>query len=273
MHARIQPGPRFRHAAILAAAALATAAWSQSPALPTSAPASAAQNLPAAQPTQTPPAAGAQPVAPAPRAYHARVEFTGNRLSISAENSSLNDILREIAKLTGMKITGGVNDERVYGSYGPDSAQSVVNQLLDGTGTNVMLLETSQHTLAELVLTPRNGGPTPPSPNAASEEERNQENMPPTPGNRRRDFMPNGRNDRFSTNPAMGNRPTDQAPEGLQPPVIQQQPTAPTGTDATTPPPDASQQSPNGVKTPQQIYDDLVKQQAQQQQTAPTPPQ
>jgi hypothetical protein len=272
-----KPASRFRQAALLTAAPLllASVAWSQLPTPPpaaqTTPSAHPAQTLPPAQPTQIQPPTSLKPAAtPTPHAYRARVEFSGNQLSIAAENSSLNEILGEIAKLTGMKITGGVTDERVYGSYGPDSAQVVLNELLDGTGTNVMLLETPQHNLAELVLTPRNGGPTPPSPNAAREEERNEENLPPGLAGRRRDMPPGDRRDRFDGNPGQENRSSEQ-PQSSQPP---QPPTA--SSENTTIQPDASQQSPNGVKTPQQIYEDLVKQQAQQaqqQQTPTTPPQ
>jgi len=226
------------------------------------------QTLPAAQPTQSQPtAAPPSAITPAPHAYRARVDFANNQLTIAAENSSLNEILSEISKLTGMKITGGVNDERVYGSYGPDSAQAVLNQLLDGTGTNILLLETPQHTVAELVLTPRNGGPTPPNPNAARDEERNEENLPPGLGGRRRDMQPGGRRGQIENNPYQENRLAD------QPQPIQQPTTPPANGDPNTPQPDASQQSLNGVKTPQQIYEDLVKQQAQQQQAPTTPPQ
>jgi hypothetical protein len=268
---------RFRQAALFAAAAgpllLASIAFSQL----STRPIPAAQNapstrpapaLPPAQPTQVQPAASLQPATtPAPHAYRARVEFSGNQLSITADNSSLNEILSEISRLTGMKITGGVTDERVYGSYGPDSAQVVLNQLLDGTGTNVMLLETPQHNLAELVLTPRNGGPTPPSPSASRDEERDEESLPPGLAGRRREFPTGGRRDRFDGTPGQENRQFEQPQPGQQPPAPPANPETPSTQ------PDASQQSPNGVKTPQQIYEELVRQQAQQQQTPTTPPQ
>jgi hypothetical protein len=187
---------------------------------------------------------------------------------IAAENSSLDEILGDIARLTGMKITGGLTDERVYGSYGPDSAQVVLNQLLDGTGTNVVLLETPQHTLAELVLTPRNGGPTPPSPHASRDDDRNEENLPPGLGGRRRDMQPGGRHGQVEGNLYPENHPSEQPQPALQPA------TPPNSGDPAAAQPDSSQQPLNGGKSPQQIYEDLVKQQAQQQQQTPTiPPQ
>ncbi len=284
---------RTRSAALFCAAAapivLASAAHAQ---LPTPAPRLPAQpthptsattagttaarpatSLPAAQPTQPAVQIPRAATQPAPRAYRARVEFDNNQLTIAAENSSLDEILSEIARLTGMKITGGVTDERVYGSYGPDTAQAILNELLDGTGTNVLLLETPQHTVSELVLTPRNGGPTPPSPSAAREEERNEENLPPGLGGRRREFPGGGRRDRFGGEPSQANRAQEQQQQNGQSQQFGQPPEPATGNENSSAQPDAAQQSPNGVRTPQQIYDDLVKQQAQQQQTPTTPPQ
>ena len=66
--------------------------------------------------------------------------------------------------------------------------------------------------------------------------------------------------------PGQENRQFEQPQPALQSPT-------PIGAELPPMQPDASQQSPNGVKTPQQIYEDLVKQQAQQQQTPTTPPQ
>ena len=126
--------PNFCQLPILAAVAapllLVSAALSQLPTRPAATARTApsprpAPPLPPAKPTQVQPAASSQPAATAaPHAYRARVEFSGNQLSITAENSSLNEILSEISRLTGMKITGGVADERVYGSYGQTPRKS-----------------------------------------------------------------------------------------------------------------------------------------------------
>ncbi len=96
-----------------------------------------------------------------------------------ADNSSLNGILRAVAQCTGMKITGGVTDQRVYGNYGPAMPATVLATLLDGTETNVLLKETAQDQPAELILTPRTGGPTPPSPTQVSEEDADDSAVPP----------------------------------------------------------------------------------------------
>ena len=140
--------------------------------------------LPATQPTSLPstpavattPAAGSlpAPIAATPlagepmssRPKRAQVTFIDRQLNVRANDSSLNQILRSISRATGLKITGGVQDQRVFGNYGPASTSSVLATLLDGTGTNIVLLEGDVTTPPELILTPRGGGPTPPNPNA-----------------------------------------------------------------------------------------------------------
>ncbi|MDE1176083.1 MAG: hypothetical protein PW789_05690 [Edaphobacter sp.] len=143
--------------------------------------------IPPTGPTQVPATPDPTPVAAVPAtspmpmnqaqspAQPATVSYSGTQLAIVASNSSLNQILRDISKQAGVKITGGVADERVYGKYGPGALTEILGELLDGTGSN-MLFVAGDHTGGELVLTPRNGGPTPPNPNAArfdrAEEER-----------------------------------------------------------------------------------------------------
>jgi hypothetical protein len=102
--------------------------------------------------------------------HPARVTYTSGQLLVLADNSSLNQILHRIGHETGMKITGGVADERVFGQYGPASPAKVLGELLDGTGSNMLFMHATSAAPAELVLTPRHGGPTPPNPDAYSEE-------------------------------------------------------------------------------------------------------
>lgn len=209
-------------------------------------------NLPPAPPTQS------QPIASAPSTTRAHIEYTANRLTITADNSSLSQILGDIGQATGMKITGGVTDERVYGTYGPDTPQAVLTALLDGTSTNMLLLESHQRTVQELILTPRNGGPTPPSISPARPFDRDNTDRPEPPGGRRAGAF-------GGFGPGRGFHPDPSAINPNQP-QLQPQPTQPPGT-----PPETTQQSPNGVKTPQQIYEELVRQQQKQQPA--TPPQ
>ena len=134
------------------------------------------QNLPATPPTAlpgqvapgTPQAPGTlQPAAPAPDPpRRAEVILTRGLLQIRADNSSLNQILRSISHITGMKITGGVEEQRVFGSYGPASLSTVLATLLSGTGANILLLGGNTGAPPELVLTSRSGGSVPPGPNS-----------------------------------------------------------------------------------------------------------
>jgi hypothetical protein len=131
-----------------------------------------ASNLPPTAPTsaaaaQTVPlsATPTQPDA-ATKAHRAEVHYDAGLISVNANNSSLNQILREISRQTGMKITGGVKEERVFGHYGPATPDVILATLIDGTTTNMVLLQTAANTPEELILTPRAGGASPPNPNA-----------------------------------------------------------------------------------------------------------
>jgi hypothetical protein len=189
------------------------------------------------------------------------VTYTNGLLSISAANSSLNQILRDISRLTGMKITGGVVDERVFGTYGPAAPAKILTTLLDGTGSNVLLIQNPAGSVVsrstapvELVLTPRHGGPTPPNPNAPRFNDgfQPEDNRPPQTIMNRPLPPPSVP----VTDPnSIVSSPITPAATAPPPPATSTDPTAPATQD----------QSPNGVKTPQQIYDQLLKLRQQQQ--------
>jgi hypothetical protein len=229
--------------------------------------------LPATRPTQLPASAGvAASTAVVPERHLAEVVYSKGLLEVRADNSSLNQILREIARETGMTITGGVTDQRVFGKYGPGRPADILAGLLDGTGSNMLLRETASKAPAELILTPRQGGPTPPNPNAAGMDDDRQQNDEQVPnGDRLRPPRPGG----------MGMGEARSQPEQAAPatPMV----TPPPADNNTTPPPSgivdaptyqpppepgsapaANPQSPNGVKTPQQIYQELQQLQNQQ---------
>jgi len=147
------------------------------------------QNLPATPPTalpgqvapgatQTPSTPQLAPPAPDPP-RHAEVIITHGLLQIRADNSSLNQILRSISHITGMKITGGVEEQRVFGNYGPAPLSTILATLLDGTGANILLLGGNAGSPPTLVLTPRAGGPEPPGPNSPARPP--VTTSPPTP--------------------------------------------------------------------------------------------
>lgn len=199
---------------------------------------------PTALPTTVPPAAPVATAPVAPRTGHpAQVSFTEGKLEVTADNSSLNQILREIGRLTGMKITGGVVDDRVYGKYGPAAPAEILGDLLAGSGSNMLLRETAASAPEELILTPKQGGPSPPNPSAAGFD----------------DDGPPARPARFE--PAVA-RPPYEPPNQPVTNALHNDPAQ--SSTPTTAPGSGTPQSPNGVQTPQQIYEQLQRlQQAQ----------
>jgi hypothetical protein len=226
--------------AAIAAFALAATLPAQSPAPPQTNP--SASTLPATPATIPPaPQVPLRPQQTPPS--RAQVTYTNGELFVAANNSSLNQILRQISSNTGMKVTGGVADERVFGNYGPADPVQVLTSLLDGTATNMILVQRDDASLAELILTPRNGGPTPPNPHAAAFDDRSEPQ----------------RNFSAQPNPTSESAPPPQN-NPIAPPANPATTTTPTPAGTTQP------DSPNGVKTPQQIYEQLQRMRQQQQQ-------
>ena len=211
--------------------------------------------LPATSPTeQSQPQSITLPPVPAPPPTHrAQVAYAQGQLSISADNSSLNQILRDVAHQTGMKITGGVAEEHVFGQYGPAKPARVLAMLLEGTGSNILLVQSGAAAPTELILTPRTGGATPPNPNAPNfNDAADNEDTPPRSAER--------------VLPRRPLQPGELDPNRPDPPATLLPPNNPP--DAT---PSAQDQSPNGIKTPQQIYDQLMRLRQQNQPQQPTP--
>ena len=69
----------------------------------------------------------------------AQVRWDSHGLQITAENSSLIQILHDFAVATGSNIQGVGKDVRIYGTYGPGTARDVLTQLLAGSGYNVLM--------------------------------------------------------------------------------------------------------------------------------------
>lgn len=299
----------------------------------TIAPTLCAQRLPPTPPTSVgnpnslpaPIAAGA-PSTNMTQHHRARVRYSDGILEVRADNSSLNQILRDISRQTGMKIVGGVADQRVFGVYGPAPAATVLQTLLDGTGTNVLLQETPEHAPEELVLTPRTGGVTPPGPSSATYDATETEpelplpavalpapatrvaapatagaasggsntTVPSTPPSMPQPANnvlgnPNNVSPTASTLPVTHSVPLNSLPTpSTAPPVsgIVDSPnpppagsttagftsqTPPDNNPNTAPPATANtttQTSPNGVKTPQQVYQELLQMQQKPNQNA-----
>ncbi len=203
-------------------------------------PSAAVSALPVSQTTSA--VATNTPVAAAPvQVRHVQVDYANGSLAVDATNASLNEILREVSKKTGIKITGSAGDDRVFGHYGPSKPAVVLDALLDGTGSNMLLVDDANGK-SELILTARRGGVSPPSANASSQQNEPDDDagtsqyVAPT-----RPYQPPTPNGRSVAFPQSG-----------------QDGAAPAAGDAT-----------DGPRTPQQIYDQLQRQTQKQLQTPP----
>jgi hypothetical protein len=170
-------------------------------------------------------------------ALPATIEFSPQTLSIHADNSSLRDILHQLGQQTGMDVQGLGADERVFGSFGPGNPQDVVNDLLNGTPYNVLMVGVLENGAPrQLVLSPASQG----APSTAR-------SSPPPPAN----------------------DDSDQAPDNDPQPATQTVP-APNPPRADAPP------APSGaptVQSPQELFLKLQQQQQQQQQQQDQPQQ
>ncbi len=120
-------------------------------------PASEAQ----ATPEQPAPKAPDWPVNDKPK--EASVVWNSKGLHIEAANSSLQQILNDVATATGAKVSGITSDQRVFGSYGPGPARDVLSKLLDGSGYNVLMVgDMGQGAPRQIVLSKAPTGPAPP---------------------------------------------------------------------------------------------------------------
>jgi hypothetical protein len=185
---------------------------------------------PSSAPAQIPEPATAPAVAPSmlqQPADAAQIVFENNNLSIRANNSSLSEILHQIAAKSGMKVEGLAGDERVFGTFGPGAPRDVLADLLNGTAYNQVLLgDLSNGAPRELILTPAThaSAATPTAtPQAAVDEAVNEPETPEPPPQ----------------------------PEPVQP--------------GTTPPPTP------GVRTPQQIFEQLQRMRQGQGAQQPAP--
>lgn len=147
----------------------------------------------------------------------ATVIWNSSGLRVQASNSSLRQILDDVATATGTKLEGTCPDQRVFGEYGPAAARDVVLQLLSGSGCNVLLVGDQGHgTPREIVLTPRSpGNPAANSYQVAPPEE--QVENPESP-DEEQPTVPHGPvpQPRFNYRPGMQLRPSQQIPEQMR---------------------------------------------------------
>jgi hypothetical protein len=115
----------------------------------------------------------------------ATVTWDSQGLRIEADNSSLAQILRDVATATGATIEGFSDDQRVFGSFGPGQARDILSLLLQGSGYNVLMMgDQGQGTPRRILLSLSNGAPhgaQAPASGSASAEEDDADNEEPAP--------------------------------------------------------------------------------------------
>ena len=179
--------------------------------------------------------------------------YENGQLTIVAPNSTLGDILRAVRKQTGAEIEVPDATERVVTHLGPGPAREVVAELLNGSRFNYVLLGSPADAslLTRVVLVAKSWVPTPCNQNNPSGPEPQQAMM--QPGN-----MAPPPQDMAATptmrKPARGDQ-DDNADQNAAADAEQQQ---------QQPPPDQP-----GVKTPQQMLQEMQQRQLQLQQKQP----
>lgn len=125
------------------------------------------------------------------------VRYDNGQLSIHAENATLSEVLFQIQKQTGAEIAipSGTEQERVSSDFGPGTASEVLEQLLNGTGLNFVVVGSASdpNQLRSVILSRKTGEADPPSafqspevappPSAPAVDAQNPEETaaPPTP--------------------------------------------------------------------------------------------
>jgi len=90
----------------------------------------------------------------------AKVSYQGGLLTISAQNSTLGEILREVRKLTGASIEippGSGASERVVTHLGPGAPRDVLAGLLNGSSFNYVMVGSNEDpkAVSSVILTPK----------------------------------------------------------------------------------------------------------------------
>ncbi len=111
------------------------------------------------------------------------VTYEDGMLTIVAPNSTLGDILRSVRKHTSAEIdVPPTASERVVTRLGPAPAREVMAELLNGSRFNYILLGSPENAnaLTRVVLVAKTGPDNPPAPTQAGNNP-NANNQPPTP--------------------------------------------------------------------------------------------
>ena len=223
----------------------------------------------------------------------AKVSYEGGLLAISAQNSTLSEILRDVRKLTGasIEIPQGAS-ERVVADLGPGAPRDVLALLLNGTSFNYVMLGSSSDpkAVSSVILmakpsasgdtqTAANGNPgAMPANGVPSAQPFNRQAIAPLPGRGPASAQTANAEDDDSKDEDQDNA-EDNADEQAQPQPAnlarQPQPGQPVQPSAQDQQQQPEPNQPNaGPKTPEQILEELRRQQQQSggAMVNPTPP-
>ncbi len=234
--------------------------------------------IPASSPTGL-----VQPVTPhasAATSSRLTVSWDGVSLQVDATDMPLSRVLREISSKTKLRITGSAPDERIFGTYGPGPMNLVLPALLDGLPVNMLLTEKTGGAPDDLSLTARSGQPTPASVPLQQTAEQTTVPEQPQPATgfgrpaagvgvfrRTGPSVSNGSGGAIA-GPTLGDNGISGSDNGITGPnngvngADNGIGVAPTGTDVNA----TGTASPNGVRTPQEIFEQLQKLRQQQNQ-------
>jgi len=128
----------------------------------------------------------------------AKVSFQGGLLSISAQNSTLGEILRDVRQLTGAAIDippGSGANERVVTHLGPGAPRDVLAGLLNGSSFNYVMVGSSAdpRSITSVVLSPKSS-PAGETQTAANVYQNTNNEAAATPQNRFPQPMPFNQN-------------------------------------------------------------------------------
>ena len=206
----------------------------------------------------TPPA----PPAPPPTleqlpAQPPQVSYLNGQLTIISRNSTLSDILHAVARRTGadIELPPGAGFERVAGRMGPGPARNVLAELLNGSRYDYVMVGSAATPggLQHVILSPKTSGAVTPAPAPVAA-------YSPQPGSDESEPPPDSSADQQEIPPEAPNAEATPAP-----------PSAYDHAEEDSPQP--GNQAAPGVKTPQQLLQELQRMQQQQQQQQQNQPQ
>jgi hypothetical protein len=208
----------------------------------------------------------------------AKVTFQGGLLTISAQNSPMGEILREVRKLTGTSIEipphAAASDERVITYIGPGTPRDVLVTLLNGSSFNYVMLGSGSDpsVISSIILTTKSsaGGETQTAANVPQSSQSPGVMVPPHPM-----AAPPGFNPQMGQPAPSGAADAEDTKEEEQETPVEENANEDQGqpgqVDQGQPQPDPNQ--PNaGPKTPEQILEMLRRQQGPQGPGVPPPP-